>query len=170
MNKKVAIIVANGFEDLEFSYSYYRLIEVGFAPVIIVKDSKEVTGKHGYNYKVDLDISNVFEKDYLGLVIPGGSIGASNLRKISEMIEMVKAFNNKKKPIAAICHGVWLLGDAGVINGRNMTGWPAIKQDIIDAGGKYYDEPVVVDKNLVPSRKPSDLPFFMQEFILILSG
>lgn len=166
MSKRILIISADGFEDLELFYPYYRLKEEGYE-VIVASNAEKITGKHGYSIKVDIKFEDVKPEEYDGLVIPGGK-GPERVRLNENALKIVKHFFEKNKPVASICHGVQVLISAHVIKGRKATCWYGVKDDLIVAGGEFLDQEVVVDGNLVSSRYPNDLPAFMREFIKLL--
>ncbi len=164
---KALVLAADGFEDVELLYPYYRMIEAGFETVVAAPKSGEIEGKHGYRVKVDLTISEVNPEDYEVLIIPGGR-APERVRLVKEALDIVRAFFREEKPVAVICHGPQVLISAGLVKGRRLTSWWGIKDDIIAAGGIWADEPVIVDGNLVSSRYPGDIPLWMREFIRLL--
>ncbi len=166
MVKRVLIITADNFEDLELFYPYYRLKEEGFE-VHIASIKEKISGKHGYTVKVDKMFEDINPEEYDALVIPGGRAPES-VRLNENAIEITKHFFESNKPVATICHGPQVLISAGVVRGKKLTSWYGIKDDIIAAGGIWEDSPVVVDSNLVTSRHPGDLHMWMKEFIKIL--
>jgi protease I len=166
---KIAILAENQYEDLELWYPYYRLKEEGADVKIIGTGSAEVyKSKHGYDVKVDSTVDNVRADQFDAVIVPGGW-APDYMRRYPKMVEFVKQVNNNNKIIAAICHAGSLLVSAEVLKGKTVTCFKAIKDDIINAGAKYIDKEVVVDKNLVTSRHPSDLPAFSRELITVLS-
>jgi protease I len=166
--RKVAILVENLYEDLEFWYPYYRLKEAGAEVTIVGSGSDELyKGKHGLEARPQTTADKVSAKDFDGLVIPGG-YSPDYMRRNQAMVGLVKAMNDEGKPIAAICHAGWMLISAGVAKGRTMTCFSSIKEDVINAGAKYVDKSVVIDRNLITSRFPADLPDFCRELIAAL--
>jgi len=166
---RVAILAENQYEDLELWYPYYRLKEEGADVKIIGTGSAEVyKSKHGYDVKIDSKVDNVRVDQFDAIIVPGGW-APDYMRRYPKMVEFVKQANNNDKVIAAICHAGSLLVSAGVLKGKTATCFKAIKDDVINAGAKYVDKEVVVDKNLVTSRHPSDLPAFSRELIAVLS-
>lgn len=166
---RVAILAENQYEDLELWYPYYRLKEEGAEVKIIGTGSAEVyKSKHGYDVKVDSKVDDISVDDFDAVIVPGGW-APDYMRRYPKMVEFVKRANDNNKTIAAICHAGSLLVSAGVLKGKTATCFKAIKDDIINAGAKYIDKEVVVDKNLVTSRHPSDLPAFSRELIAVLS-
>jgi len=159
---KALIITANEFEDLELYYPLYRLIEQGWDVTLAAPHMGTVKGKHGYLVPVDEVFSEVNPEEYDLLLIPGGK-APEEVRLSADAIKIVNHFFGENKPVASICHGVQVLISAGKVAGRGATCWKGIKDDLIAAGGNYIDSEVVVDRNLVSSRMPDDLPAFMRE-------
>lgn len=168
--KKVAVLVEDLYQDLEVWYPLLRLREAGADPFTVGTGSKKTyKSKHGYEITVDKSISEVSANEVSGVVIPGG-YAPDILRRYDEVNEFVaEAFKNGAV-ISCICHGAWVLCSAKILAGRTVTCFSAIKDDVIHAGAKYVDEEVVVDGNLVTSRKPEDLPAFMRETLKLLNG
>jgi protease I len=157
------------YEDLELWYPKLRLIEAGASVVVAGNKAGVVySGKHGYPCRSDAAIKDVREPDFAGLVIPGG-FAPDKLRRDSAVLDLVRAFDAARKPIAAICHGGWIPISAGVYRGVRVTGSPGIKDDLVNAGAEWVDAPVVVDRHFVSSRKPDDLPDFCQGILLAMS-
>ncbi len=167
MAKKILVLIGPEFEDIEFFYPYYRLIEEGYNVEVAGPSSEPVAGKRGYRVKPDMEFSQVDPEKYDGLVIPGGR-GPERIRNNSKVKEIAKSFMDKDKPVAAICHGPQVLISAGVLRGRKVTSYWGIKDDVVNAGAEWLDKPVVVDRNLVTARVPDDMPYWMREFIEIL--
>lgn len=160
---KALFISTDRFEDSEFFYPFYRLQEANIKADIATPDKKLIEGKHGTEFEADISIKEARVEDYDLLVIPGGRSPEHLRTEAPEAIDLVKEFNKEGKPIAAICHGAQLLMSAHILDGKKATCYWTIKDDLENAGGKFVDEPVVVDKNLVTSRHPPDLPDFMRE-------
>lgn len=168
--KKVAMLVENLYHVLEVWYPLLRLKEESIIVQLIGTGSKDTYGsKEGYPAKVDASIEDVDSKDFDGVIIPGG-FAPDFLRRYPKMIEFVKKQNDDGKMVASICHGGWLLVSADIVRGRKTTCFFAIKDDLIAAGANYVDQEVAVDKNLITSRKPEDLPAFVVEIIKQLKG
>jgi len=168
--KQIAILVENLYQVLEVWYPLLRLKEEGIAVQMIGSGSSDSYGsKEGYPAKVDAAIDDVDTGDFDGVIIPGG-FAPDFMRRYPKMIEFVKKMDNDGKIIASICHGGWMLVSAGILKGRKATCFFAIKDDLVAAGADYVDEEVAVDKNLITSRKPEDLPAFMVEIIKQLKG
>jgi protease I len=166
--KKVIIPVEQMFNDLEFWYPYYRLKEAGAHVTVVGSGSAEqYIGKSGTTIMVDANADQVNISEFDGIVIPGG-YAPDHMRRYPEMIALVKNLFEERKTVAAICHAGWMLASAKILDGRNVTSFFAIKDDLIHAGANWIDEEVVVDGNLITSRKPDDLPAFMQAVIAAL--
>jgi protease I len=167
---KVATLITNMFEDVEYTSPAQALNDAGHEVFIIEKEAgNEVTGKQGEaNLKVDYSIDEVKPEDFDALFIPGG-FSPDILRADDRFVEFAKAFMDAKKPVFAICHGPQLLITAKTLNGRDATGYKSIKVDLENAGAKFHDEEVFVcGKQLVTSRTPDDLPAFNREILKLL--
>jgi protease I len=163
--KKVLIPVEEMFNTFEFWYPYYRLKEAGCEVVVMGSGSSETyTGKPGTEITVDVAADQVSASDYDGMVIPGG-YAPDIMRRYPKMVQLVRDFNETGKVVAAICHAGWMLASAEILANRTVTSFFAIKDDLIHAGAKWVDREVVVDGNLITSRKPDDLPAFMRATI-----
>jgi protease I len=167
--KKVAILAADGFEEVELTKPKKALEEAGAKTAVVSIKSGEIQGMNhadkGKKVAVDLTLEDAKPQDFDALMIPGGLMNPDTLRSTPEALEFTRHFFQEGKPVAAICHGPWVLIDAGVIRGRTLTSWPAIKTDVVNAGGNWIDEEVVVDNGLVTSRKPDDIPAFSDKMI-----
>jgi deglycase len=167
--KKIAILVTDGFEQSELlepraALEKAKAITFVISPInIAVKAWDKV--EFGESVKVDVLLRYADNDDYDALLLPGGVMNPDKLRQLPEAVEFVRAFFEKGKPVAAICHGPQILIDAGVVRGRKLTSYPSIKMDLINAGAQWVDERVVVDRGLVTSRKPDDIPNFNQKMI-----
>ena len=167
---KVAILIENMFDEREFIYPYYRLLEEGYEVHIVGTDKDTV-----YSSKVDLTVESthlsreISAKDYDGVVIPGG-FSPDYMRRSKATVDFVKDMDRDNKVIAAICHGPWMMASCCDLKDRNVTSFYAIKDDLINAGANYLDEEVVVDKNLITSRTPDDLPAFLSKIIETLNS
>ena len=167
--KKVAILIDQLFQDSEVTEPKDKLQGAGFKVDIIGPSTQEeFIGKKGTRIKADKSIEQVFAKDYIGLVIPGGW-APDKMRMNEKMVQFVEEINIKDKPIACICHGGSMLIEAGVVKGRKLTSYASIKTDLINAGARWFDKEVVVDGNLITSRTPADLPIFCAELLKALS-
>ena len=168
--KKVVLLAENNYQEMELWVPYYRLKEEG-AEVILVGSgsSRTYTSKLGYPVEVQKDAREIDMNRYDGVVIPGG-YAPDLMRRYPEMVKIVQEAYQKGKIIAAICHAGWMLASAGILKGRKVTGFFAIKDDLVNAGANYVDEEVVRDGNLITSRKPDDLPAFCRELISALAN
>ncbi len=163
--KKIAILIENMFDERELIYPYYRLLEEGFEVHLIgTKKDTVYTSKSGLAEKSTHASDEVLAKDYDALVIPGG-FSPDFMRRTKATVDFVKDMNEKNKLIAAICHAGWMLASADAIQGKNVTSFFSIKDDLIHAGAKWLDEEVVVDGNIITSRNPKDLPVFLKAII-----
>lgn len=168
--KKVLMFVDDIYEDLELWYPKIRLIEEG-AEVIVAGSYKMMvySGKHGYPCKSDVSFDEADDKDFDALVIPGG-FAPDKLRREKRVLQITRNFFNSGKPVAHICHAGWIPISAGIMKGFKCTSTPGIKDDLINAGAEWIDEAVVVDRNMISSRNPADLPVFCKAIIKMLSG
>ncbi|MGB5820292.1 MAG: type 1 glutamine amidotransferase domain-containing protein [Saonia sp.] len=168
-NKKVAILATDGFEKSELFEPLNALKEAGATTHIISVKEGEIKSWDGNNWgesiQVDKLVKNTNESDYNGLVLPGGVANPDLLRTHDDALQFIKSFFESGKPVAAICHAPWLLISAGVIENREVTSYHSIKDDVLNAGGNWRDQEVVVDQGLVTSRNPDDLPAFISKVI-----
>ena len=166
--KKVAILVENIFNVFEFWYPYYRLKEAGAEVVVVGSGSAEVyTGKPATEVKADVSADQVSASDFDGMVIPGG-YAPDIMRRYPKMVQLVKEMFEAGKVVAAVCHAGWMLASADILKGKTATSYFSIKDDMVHAGANWVDEEVVVDGNLITSRKPDDLPAFMRAILAAL--
>lgn len=165
--RKVAILVEDQYQVLEVWYPYLRLREEGIETFFVGKEKKEYRSKEGYPAKAELLINEIKPEDFSGVIIPGG-YAPDILRRYREVNNFVKNMYKKGKVVAAICHGGWVLISAGILKGKKVTGFYAIKDDLINSGAEYLDREVIVDGNIVTSRNPYDLPAFSKEVIRLL--
>jgi protease I len=167
--KIIAILVADGFEQVELVDPKRALESAGATTDIVSPADGEVRGwKHtdwGDKFTVDVELESADVNSYDGLLLPGGVINPDTLRINKKAVSFIKSFFDAGKPVAAICHGPWTLVEAGVVRGRTLTSWPSLKTDIRNAGGNWVDNEVVTDKGLVTSRKPDDIPAFNRKMI-----
>jgi len=163
---KIACLLASGFEDSELDVPRQRLQDAGYRVEIIgAKAGEELKGDKGkVTTKVDRAIDDARPEDYEGLLLPGGH-SPDTLRADARFVEFVQAFDQTKRPLAAVCHGPQLLISAGLVKGRTLTAWPTIQEDLRQIGAQVQDEPVVVDDNWITSRKPADLEAFSDKLI-----
>ena len=155
-HKKVAIITGDDVEDIELFYPYYRFHEEGYDVDVITIKGGEVKGKHGLGLKESKSILDVHSKDYDLLYLPGGK-APEKLRDNERVLNFVREFTNSGKLIAAVCHGPQILVSAGVIKGKKIAAWPAVKEEIEKAGGIYANEALKEDGQFITARKPGDL-------------
>jgi protease I len=167
--KKVAILAADGFEEVELTKPRKALDGAGATTRVVSIKSGKIQGMNhadkGETVAVDLTLAGVEPQEFDALMIPGGLMNPDTLRSTDDALAFVRHFFNEGKPVAAICHAPWVLIDAGVVRGRTLTSWPAIKTDVWNAGGNWIDKEVVVDNGLVTSRKPDDIPAFNEKMI-----
>ena len=169
--KRVAILVDNGFEHSEFVKPKEAIEAAGGEAVVVSPKEGKVkswkSGNWGEEFKVNLSLGAAQAEDFDALVLPGGVINPDQLRMNPEAVQFVRGFfqGTRQKPVAAICHGPWTLINAGVVDGRRMTSYESIRMDLENAGAQWSDEEVVVDKGLVTSRNPDDLPAFCAKMV-----
>ena len=169
-NKKIVLFLENQFQDAEVIYPYYRMIEEGAEVHLVApKRSEDYQGKYGYTFKSDLGIGDIQASDYDALIIPGG-FAPDYMRRNEVMVDFVRQMNKEEKIIAAICHGGWMLASAEIIEGREVTTYSAISDDLRHAGANVVDKAVVEDGNIITSRYPADLPAFCRTIINALSS
>ena len=161
---KALIISADSFEDTELLVPYYRLKEEGIDVDIASVKKEKIKGKHGYEVQVNKTLKEVIPEQYDILILPGGKAPEA-IRKHKEAIEIAKHFFKKNKLVAAICHGPQTLISAGLLEGRHATCYKTVAEEMKEAGANYEDKEVVVDRNLITSRQPSDLPYFLKEIM-----
>lgn len=170
----VAILVTGGFEEIELVEPKKALEAAGAAAKIVSPVIGEVQssrhGAEGSMFPVDALLGDTHAGEYDALLLPGGVLNPDRLRIMPKAVAFVRHFVETSKPIAAICHGPWTLIEAGGARGRRLTSWPSLKTDLINAGAKWVDEEVVVDGNLVTSRKPDDLPAFIPKMLELFNA
>jgi protease I len=168
--KTIAILVADFYDDLELYYPFYRLQEEGWNVHLIGAIKQQgYKSKHGMIATSEFAAHEVQPSSYDGLIIPGG-FSPDYMRRSKEMVAFAKGFAQLKRPIAAICHGPWLMASVCDLKGRKLTSFYSIQDDLVHAGAIYVDAPVVIDGNYVTSRTPKDLPVFVQAFIGLVKG
>jgi protease I len=168
-HRRVAILVEDQYQDQEVWYPYYRLLEAGHQVTVVGTNKKEFKSKHGYPILANVTVDKVAANDFDAVIVPGG-YAPDILRRYPAVIRLVRELHQQGKPIAAICHGGWVLCSADVLRGKTVTGFFSIKDDLINAGAKYVDQEVVRDGNLITSRKPDDLPAFLRAILEALDG
>jgi protease I len=167
--KKIAILVEDGFEQVEMTSPKEALEAAGAKTYIVSPKPDKVKGwehtKWGQEFPVDVAIEQANANNYDALVLPGGVMNPDKLRTNKKAVQFVRSFFDQAKPVAAICHGPWMLVEADVVEGRMVTSYPSIQTDLKNAGASWVDKEVVVDRGLVTSRKPDDLPAFNRKMI-----
>lgn len=167
--KRIAFLATDGVEQSELEQPWQELMKAGAKVELLSVHKGAIQAmRHmdkGDTFEVDGLVADADPSDYDGLVLPGGVANPDMLRANEKAVQFVRRFAEQSKPIAAICHGPWTLVEAGVVRGRTLTSWPSLKTDIENAGGKWVDEEVHVDRGLVTSRKPDDLPAFSAKAI-----
>ena len=167
--KRVAILAENLYQEMELWVPYYRLKEEGAeVKVVGAGGAKSFTSKHGYPVSVDVQAEAVSAVEFDAVVVPGG-YAPDMMRRHEAMVRLVREAAQHGKVVAAICHAGWMLASAGVIKGRKVTSFFSIKDDMVNAGGQWVDQEVVVDGTLITSRKPDDLPAFCREIVKALT-
>jgi protease I len=165
--RKIAILATDGFEQVELTDPKKNVEAAGATTeVLSVKEGSIKGWNHtdwGDSVRVDKLVGNANVDDYDALILPGGQINPDKLRMEKPAVEFVKKFVASGKPVAAICHGPWMLVEAGVVKGKTVTSWPSIHTDLINAGAKWVDREVVEDGNIITSRKPDDIPAFSKK-------
>jgi protease I len=169
----VAILVTDGFEQVELTRPQKALVLAGADTRIVSPKTDRVRAwnyiEWGEEFPVDVALTRARPKDFDALLLPGGVMNPDALRMQSKAVEFVKAFFDAGKPVAVICHGPWTVIEAGVARGRRIAAWPSLKTDLRNAGAEWVDQEVVVDGNLVSSRKPDDITAFNREMVTLFS-
>jgi protease I len=158
--KRVAFLLTDGFEDSELTSPWQAVTEAGATAALVSPSDFTVTGKKGHEQEVDRSVSDADAGEFDALVLPGGVVNADHLRTDEDAVAFTRAFFEQHKPVGVICHGAWILIEAGVVEGRTITSYPSLKTDLRNAGANWVDQEVVVDDGLVSSRTPDDLPAF----------
>lgn len=170
---KVAILVEEGFEMVELTEPRKALDEAGATTQIVSPKSDKVRGwkltEWGESLPIDVPLDEASPQNFDALLLPGGVMNPDKLRMQPKAVAFVKAFFDAGKPVAAICHGPWIVIEAGAARGRKITSWPSLKTDLVNAGAEWADKEVVVDRNLISSRKPDDLPAFNRAVLELFS-
>ena len=171
--KKVAIIAADMVEQVELVEPRKALEKAGATTELISMKPGEIQGFNHYDradkHKVDKTAEEVDASDYDGLLIPGGVGNPDTMRMDENLVQFTRAFFQQGKPVAAICHGPWMLVEAGVARDRTVTSWPSLQTDIRNAGGNWVDQEVVADQRLITSRKPDDIPAFNKKMVEVFA-
>jgi deglycase len=167
--KKVAILIADGFEQVEMTQPKKALESAGAETEIVSPADREVQGwnhdEKADSFPVDVPLNHARSDDYDALLLPGGVRNPDQLRMSTRAIEFIDGFFAAGKPVAAICHAPWTLIEAGVVRGKTITSWPSLQTDLKNAGATWVDRDVIVDNGLITSRKPDDIPAFNQKMI-----
>lgn len=168
-NKRIAILATDGFEYVELTEPRRALKDAGAKTDVVSPKDGKIKGWNktdwGDSVAVDVALQSADPNNYDALLLPGGVMNPDHLRTEPAAVQFVKAFFQAQKPVAAICHGPWMLVEADVVRGRNLTSWPSLRTDIRNAGGQWTDQEVVTDQGLVTSRKPADIPAFNKKII-----
>lgn len=167
--RKIAILATDGFEQVELTEPRKALDQAGAQTVVISPKSGEIKGwnhtEWGDKVKVDRTLDQARAEEFDALVLPGGVMNPDHLRMEPKAVEFVREFCRSGKPVAAICHGPWMLVEAGVVQGKTITSWPSLKTDVRNAGGNWVDQEVASDGQFITSRKPDDIPAFSRTLI-----
>ncbi len=167
--KRVAILIANGFEQEEMTRPRRALHDAGATTYIVSPEADKVRGwdhtDWGESFSVDVPLDQANPDDYDALLLPGGVMNPDKMRRNPHAQAFVRAFFDARKPVAVICHAPWMLIDAGVVGGRTLTSYHTLQMDLKNAGANWVDQEVVVDNGLVSSRKPDDIPAFNDKMI-----
>lgn len=167
--KKIAFLATDGFEQVELTGPWQAIQEAGAEVVLVSLKSGKIQGFHhaekGDQFTVDNTVEEVSASDFHGLVLPGGVFNPDALRVSKDAVSFVRDFFTQHKPVAAVCHGPWMLIEADVVRGRKVTSWPSLQTDLRNAGAIWVDEECVCDQGLVTSRNPDDLPAFCAKAI-----
>ena len=167
--KRVAFLATDMVEQVELTKPWDAVEQAGGSPELISLEDGEIQGFNHYDkadtFKVDHTVEEARADDYDALVVPGGVGNPDAMRMDENAVELVRRFFEQGKPVGVICHGPWMLVEAGVVRGRTVTSWPSLRTDIRNAGGNWVDKEVVVEDGLVTSRKPDDLPAFTKKIV-----
>jgi protease I len=168
--KRIAFLMANqGVEQVELTEPLDAVRNAGADADLLAPEGGEILAfnhlEKGETFPVERTVGEASAEEYDGLVLPGGVANPDFLRTDEEAVSFIRSFFEQGKPVGAICHGPWTLVEAGVVEGRTLTSWPSLQTDIRNAGGEWVDEEVHVDKGLVTSRKPDDLPAFCAKIV-----
>lgn len=172
--RKVAFLATDGVEEQELAQPWEAVLSAGGTPELVSIKQGEIKstvhGEKGQSFKVDKLVTDVAVRDYDALVLPGGVKNPDTLRMNPDAVAFVRGFMEHDKPVAAICHGPWLLVEAAAVKGRTLTSYPSLHTDILNAGGDWVDKAVNVDQKLVTSRNPGDLPVFCSTLVATMSN
>ncbi|MDQ9171885.1 type 1 glutamine amidotransferase domain-containing protein [Oxalobacteraceae bacterium R-40] len=169
----IAILVTDGFEQVELTEPKEALEREGAMITIVSERHGDIFGFHhdvrGDRFSVDLTFDEAVTQDFDAVLLPGGHVNAGHLRHLEQAQQFIREIQNEGKPVAVICHGPWLLVSAGLVQGRTLTSWPSLQEEIRQAGGNWVDQEVVSDGNWVSSRKPDDIPAFNRAMIELIA-
>ena len=172
MPKRVMILATDGFEQSELEQPRERLEKAGFETIVVSPEDGQIKGwdqkDWGRPVDVDLTLEEAEASDFDALLLPGGQINPDKLRMEEKAVQIVREFCQSGKPVAAICHGPWLLVEADAVRGKTVTSWPSLRTDLRNAGANVVDKEVAIDGNLITSRKPDDIPAFSDALIKAL--
>ena len=171
--RRVAILVAEGFEQAEMTEPREALEAAGAETILVSPERDKVQAfvhhDRADTFEVQLPLDNALAEDFDALLLPGGALNPDTLRTLPGAVEFVKDFFEQGKPVAAICHAPWTLIEANVVEGRTLTSWPSLRTDLRNAGANWVDRQVVEDGNLVTSRKPDDIPAFNEKMLALFA-
>ncbi len=171
--KKIAILATDGFEQAELTEPRKALDEAGATTVLVAPKGGSIKGwnmkEWGESVRVDKTLDQAKPEEFDALVLPGGVMNPDNLRVDVKAVDFVRKFVASGKPVAAICHGPWMLAEVGAVKGRTVTSWPSIRTDLVNAGANWVDKEVALDGQFITSRKPDDIPAFSRAVIDIVS-
>lgn len=163
--RTVAFLLTDGYEDSELTEPWSAVTQAGATATLVSPKDDRVEGKKGHSQPVDASVANVSADDFDALVLPGGVVNADHLRMDKDAVAFAKRFFEQGKPVGVICHGAWILIEADVVRDRELTSYPSLRTDLINAGARWVDEEVVTDQGLVSSRTPDDLPAFCAKVV-----
>lgn len=161
----VAFLLTDGFEDSELTEPWNTVTGAGATAVLVSPAGGSVTGKNGHTQSVDQTPGECDAQSFDALVLPGGVVNADHLRMDADAVAVTRSFFEQHKPVGVICHGAWVMIEADVVRGRELTSYPSLRTDLINAGAEWVDEEVCVDAGLVSSRTPDDLPAFCDKLL-----
>lgn len=171
MSKRVIIITGPGFQDEEYVYPYYRLLEEGYSVQVATKDGAVVYGKYGVPARATMSTTALKEEDFDAVILPGGFEAPDRVRLLPEVLEFVRQMDRKRKLVAAICHGPWILISAGITKGRKMTAFWSIEADMRNSGADYqHKAPLVIDGNMITSPHYNNNGDFMKAVVGYLNA
>ncbi len=166
---RIAILAADLYEDIELLYPYYRLLEAGHSVELVgCEADRTYRGKRGTSVTSTAAASSLTADELDGVVVPGG-YSPDHMRRCPPMVALVREVGEAGSPVAAICHGPWMLASAGLIRDRRVTSFPSIRDDLVNAGAEWLDDRTVRDGNIVTARRPDDLPAFMRTLLEMLT-